>query len=327
MITAICPYCGIAQANSDDHIIPQFLGGDTTIRVCKTCNDRFGHDFEAAVSDKLARITVVLAICGLKPTKRIVWKKAYTDPDTGWEYDLNPNGELSLSRPYLERDAEGRISLLHIPNDEHLAQKYVASLKKKGLAEEVEQRIVRENIKSLHLHFPIGEELRRLAVKMCVGTSHLTLADGKHDVLASTTRAYLMNGESVLLRNIPVKTAFWTYGALDKLRPPLSHVVYVEGDSVVQRCYGVVQFYGAIQLYVILDAHYSGKDFARIGFVNPCLGTECFDVTKPLNLSEAPDILPRKVEEDGKLGWLRKLDDEVRALFGKNMLLFVGPNS
>jgi hypothetical protein len=280
------------------------------------------------VSTDLAPITVVLAICGLKPTRNVIWRKAYTDPDTGWDYDLNPNGELSLSRPYLERDTEGRISRLQIPNDERLAQKYVASLKKKRLAEEVEQTIIRENLtKRLRLHLPIGEELRRLAVKMCVGTAHLALTDGKYDVLDATTRAYLMNGESALLRAIQVKTAFWAYRALDKLRPPLSHVVYVEGDTVEQRCYGVVQFYGAIQLYVILDAHYSGRNFARRGFINPCLGTECFEVTKPLYLSEAPDTLLRKVEAEGKLDWLRKLDTQVHALFGKNMLLFGPPNS
>lgn len=47
---SLCPYCGVRQTNSDDHVFPEFLGGRATIRAWKPCNDVFGHSIGGAVS-------------------------------------------------------------------------------------------------------------------------------------------------------------------------------------------------------------------------------------------------------------------------------------
>src|SRR5439155_1178377 len=44
----LCPYCAERPADSDDHVFPQFLGGKATILACTTCNNTFGHSFEAS---------------------------------------------------------------------------------------------------------------------------------------------------------------------------------------------------------------------------------------------------------------------------------------
>ncbi|MGH9814225.1 MAG: HNH endonuclease, partial [Candidatus Acidiferrales bacterium] len=87
--TEKCPYCMERDRNSDDHVFPAFLGGTATIRVCKRCNDSFGHDFEAAVSKTLGPLQVFLRACGLKAPRSIVWKSAFADEGTGLEFDLD----------------------------------------------------------------------------------------------------------------------------------------------------------------------------------------------------------------------------------------------
>jgi hypothetical protein len=156
---------------------------------------------------------------------------------------------------------------------------------KKGLARDVQPRLIREPFNNpLPLRLYIGEEARRLTVKTCAAPDQLDLADSKQDVLDVTTRS----GESSSLP-VPVKMVFSNYVGLDKRRPPLSHVVFVEGETVDGRCYGVVQFFGTIQLYVVLNPQYSGKSFSRVGFVNRHLGIEHFDVPKLLYLHEVPE--------------------------------------
>src|SRR4051794_28508044 len=168
MTNISCPYCGLALANSKDHVFPQFLGGRKTIQACASCNSTFGSNFEAAAKASLEPIMVGLAVCGFKPTTRVRWRKARTDPATGWDYDLNPSGELSLSHDQVERDAEGGISRIVMRDDPRQAQKHAASLINKGLANEVQQSVSREPFNGpLPLHLHIGEEARRLAVKMC----------------------------------------------------------------------------------------------------------------------------------------------------------------
>jgi HNH endonuclease len=128
MTNISCPYCGLALANSKDHIFPQILGGRKTIQACASCNSTFGSNFEAAAKANLEPIMVGLAVCGFKPTTRVRSRKARTDPATGWDYDLNPSGELSLSHHQIERDADGGISRIMMRDDPKQAQKHAASL-------------------------------------------------------------------------------------------------------------------------------------------------------------------------------------------------------
>jgi hypothetical protein len=328
MVENNCPYCGSALADSKDHVFSKFLGGRRTIKACRVCNNMtFGSGFEAVVKDNLEPIMVGLELCGFKSTTPVRWSRARQDPNTGWYYDLNPTGELSLSNDQIDRDAEGHITRITIRDDPKLAEKHATSLIRKGMATEVQQQVIREPFTgqlALHLHF--GEEARRLAVKMCVAVAQLELPDGKYDVLDPITRAYLLEGESPS-RPVPVKFAFSNYVGLDKLRPPLSHVVHIEGDSVDRRCYGVVQFFGAIQFYVSLNAQYDGKSFARIGLLNRHLGKERFEAVSMLYLHEAPNQFFKDELPAMEQNLFRKLDDQVYAIFGKNTISFSRPDS
>src|SRR6266852_5244247 len=105
----LCPYCGVRLQTSDDHIFPDFLGGKTTIRACKPCNDLFGHAFEGPVSNDFAPAVVMLRRGGLRSLRRVVWKRAIQKE--GIDYDLDSDLQLTPTNPSIERDEKGSIKL------------------------------------------------------------------------------------------------------------------------------------------------------------------------------------------------------------------------
>jgi HNH endonuclease len=49
-----CIFCPSKIQLTDEHIVPEFMGGSLTFRaVCKTCNDKMGSDFEGIVANSL----------------------------------------------------------------------------------------------------------------------------------------------------------------------------------------------------------------------------------------------------------------------------------
>lgn len=322
----ICPYCCKRFSSSEDtsdHIFPEFLGGRTTILACRDCNSKFGYGFEAKVSSDLSQLTVVLARCGLKPLRVVAWKRAFRDSTTGLEYDLDTAGRARLSRPMIERGSQGKIKRATFPMatllDAKRVERHADTLKRKGLAKEV--RITRLDLTFKQpplnpLRLNIGPELRRLAVKMCAGITHLCNAD--NDTLEDGVRIYLLNPDS---NYVPVRMAFFNYEVLEKLRPSLSHAVYIEGDSQAKRSYGVVQLYGAIQLYVVLNREYTGQSFSKMGFLDTRSGKEKFRDVAPLNLPEAPQQISVEEYRNGITSWLDKVNSQVRTVFGCNVLV------
>jgi hypothetical protein len=86
-------------------------------------------------------------------------------------------------------------------------------------------------------------------------------------------------------RHLPINVlpAFETYTSLDAMREPLSHVIYVERDET--RIYGVVQFFGVIQVYCGLGMpNGTASRAARIGILDPLKGDERFFDTQLLSL-------------------------------------------
>jgi len=45
--TIHCIFCRDKTISTDEHIVPEFVGGSLIIQeVCKPCNDKIGSDFE-----------------------------------------------------------------------------------------------------------------------------------------------------------------------------------------------------------------------------------------------------------------------------------------
>jgi hypothetical protein len=217
---------------------------------------------------------------GLRAPKTVVWRQAFKDAD-GTEYDLDSNLRAQPSTPLIERDDVGNVKSALFHNDK-MKRKFIASAEKKGkrvrVIDEPEKTI---QIPNLECQLTTGLDLRRLAVKMAVGTArylHNTV-----ETLDQEARMFLLGRSKEgprVLRDVNV------HANLESLRDPLAHLVYVEGSRRTSYCYGIVQLYGLIQMYVVLnDGSYSGSDFAGVGLLSPLQQySETFKSASPMEL-------------------------------------------
>jgi hypothetical protein len=312
-----CPYCRERPCETDDHIFLKFLGGRKTIGSCKDCNDRFGHGFEASVSKELIPIIVCLTFSGLTTKKRVVYKRAWVDPESGYEYDIDSKRQSTITDPHLTKDVDGTIRG-HLRTRRE-AKKLVRSLEKKGTGKEFNVREVTKQLQPplKDLSIKIGPEMRQLAVKMCAALARLLVP--REDVLDSECRQFLHSDGPA---RPPVRSFFHRYANLDALRPALAHTVYVEGDPASGRCYGVVQLFGVFQFYAPLHAAYAGSPFAAFGLLDVASGREEFQLGEPLRLQEPPQHTPLPDYVNGLAQWADEFNRQTRQAFGEATIVF-----
>lgn len=311
-----CPYCVLRPADTEEHIFPQFLGGRKTIYACRQCNSTFGHSFEGQVHRDLIPISSMLNLCGLNLPNSVLWVSAVEGED-GQLFDFDTQRcLLKPSRPIIKKHLPGEFC--------------VVGNKKQVLA--ITKDFIKRHPKAIATHedltkdIPLPEKLsctlalevdiRRLAVKMCVAL--IEYCSPGLDVIDSNTRSFLL-GDSVA--EIPVRLAYYDYAILRALRKPLSHSIYVEGSSQ-KGAYGIVQFFGCIQFYVVLNQEFDAPAFSFFSSLNAPEWKEQFVKTELLSLKEAPKVITVQEQSNGIRGWLDYLNVQIKDTFGTNKYLF-----
>src|SRR6266850_1451728 len=104
----MCPYCNVVVPTTKDHILPRVLGGEAKVIVCRSCNSLFGHTFEVHSIQDISPLIVALALNGLSTRANVMWKRAFKDPISGLEYDLDSKLRPYLSKPVIDNDDRGR---------------------------------------------------------------------------------------------------------------------------------------------------------------------------------------------------------------------------
>ncbi len=285
---ATCPYClETIVEKSSDHIFPEFLGGRRTISCCRTCNSRFGHTFEASAAKHLQPLHVFISSWGLPlraddPT----WRKAYTFEGKPLDLQVGETGvKVIPSNPVIVRDEHGRIISAEVRTRAE-AERFINNMRRKGKAREFRIKEVpapATDLSGLELEFTMGPEVRRLALKISLGAL---------SILGHVPPAVLVEAAHAL-RDDPAKKIacvlldYRAHQPLDILRPPLSHMVYVECAS--DRIYAVVQFFGSWQIFCRINGE-AGADppAAYVGWADPVTGNEEFKTAQPLRISEPP---------------------------------------
>lgn len=302
----ICPYCERPLEDySRDHIFPGFLGGGRKIPACKPCNDIFGSTFEARAAAVLYRVQVSMATWGLSFTQAPrMWRRALTH--MGREYDISVEDaetKLRISSPIKEDGGDGRLAAISFGNKAE-AERAVRRARRKGYVRATVQKIgVEMPAPHIPFEFDLGPGVVRTALKMCyaLGTTLLgfNLAEVAH------ARAILKGDPNSLPPN--VIPSFEVYESLDAVREPLSHVIYVERDET--RVYGVVQFFGVLQLYCGLGRpDGSAPAAARAGVLDPLTGAESFFDPEPLRL-KIPSIVGEDDLPEAAGAWLKRFQD------------------
>jgi HNH endonuclease len=307
--TLLCPYCSVRVRDSDDHVFPAFLGGKKTIRACKPCNDLFGHEFEGPVSNDLAPTVITLRRAGLRPPRRVVWKRALEIE--GKDFDLDSNLALTPTTSSVERDSQGQIKGALFSN-RRAAENFVRSQEGRGKKVKSSfQKFKPVDLKKLTFKLNIGSEMRRLAIKIAVAATDLMGI--KNELLDEESQSFLLGDLESTQR---VRIDFAIHSSLEKLRPPLSHCIFVKGNSQTRKSYAIVQFYGLVQLYVLLnDGRFTNPDFAILGVIDVAKGyAERFEKTELLMLPEAPTESGYWKSQELMINWVKKFNSETKGM-------------
>lgn len=96
---SFCIICKNVKALTEEHIIPEFLGGSLVVRnVCKDCNSKMGSGFEGPLSNslfyKLPRF--LHGIAGKSDKAPYPFEGVHNHDETGSKFRVNDNGDLTL---------------------------------------------------------------------------------------------------------------------------------------------------------------------------------------------------------------------------------------
>lgn len=279
-----CPYSQPPDREfTDDHIFPQFLGGRRTIRVCKQCNNTFGHTFEGRTSTQLKRLQVFISHFGLDLTRtKAAWPAALTIGDESYDLRPGPDGaQYFLSKPTFIKEAEGNI-IGGKARSMSEAKRITDGLIKAGKAKEVEiftsQDKPIEDV-SLTGAFSFNEDLYRTATKM---TANALVAFDRADIItASGIPAYLHGNGSWL-----TSLAYCNVDPIRGLRPPLAHTIYVE---LGEFSYGIVLIFGFQKIFVPLPS--VSKPEAFLASLDPLTGDEQCCSVNPIGPRSIPVVI------------------------------------
>lgn len=278
-----CPYSlPPYEKFTDDHIFPQFLGGRRTVRVCKPCNDRFGHDFEGPASRQLKRLQVFISHFGLDLTRlSATWPAAILIGDDTYDLRAGPEGaQYFLSKPSFTKDAEGNI-IGGKARSAAEAKQITAGLIKAGKAKEVEVVTAPDGPIDVSLtgSFSFDGNLYRTATKM---TANVLIAFERMPVVTESDIPSYLHGRGNLLTT----PAYCDVKPIRDLRPPLSHTIYVELGRI---SYGIVLIFGFQKIFVPLPS--ASQSEAFLGSLDPMTGDERFDAVRPIGPRNVPALI------------------------------------
>lgn len=307
--TQLCPYCGVRPRNSDDHIFPEFMGGQTTIRACKPCNDLFGHDFEGPVSNDFASTVVMLRRGGLRSPRRVVWKRAIKRE--GIDYDLDSDLQMTPSNARIVRDEQGSIKQAVFPS-RRAARGFIRGLEAQGKKlESTPHTTTGIDLRETRFTLNIGSEVRRLAIKIAIAAAdHMGFGDGLVD---SDAREFLLGR---VQQSVRVRMDLVIHDSIEKKRPPLSHFVFVKGNGKTHNIYAIVQFYGLVQFWVLLnEGGFTRDDFAIAGVLDIAKEyREKFEQTELLLLPVPSVMMGYADVRKLQLEWMQKWNAEGAAV-------------
>lgn len=293
-----CPYCGPPyEGFTDDHVFPQFLGGRRTIRVCRRCNNTFGHTFEGGASKQLARLQVFISHFGLNLTRNpAIWSSALMIDDEQLDLTSGPDGvQYRLSKPIIRTDQDGNI-IGGKARSTREANSIARGLIESGKATEVEitpdEASVLEEMK-LVVATSFDDNLFRFSTKLAAA---LAIASGYRDLISSSGIPAYLHGRAGWLSRV----AFCDVKPLIRLKPPLAHTVYIE---LGEKSYGIVLIFGYQKIFVPLPS--SAERRAILASLDPLTGEESFaDVD-----SIGPRDIPATIQKDSALAHLQSMLD------------------
>lgn len=200
--------------------------------------------------------------------------------------DTGVKPELSKASAHIVRDDEGNIVSREFGSRRD-AEKFGEHLIEEGKAKRFEITALPPpaiDLRGLGITLELGPDIKRLALKMCVAVC--TLLPAFHHAEVEHARLFLTGARREGAIDI-VLPAYPDHKTLDSRRQPLSHLIYVERAR--ERVYGVVQFFGVVQMFCRLGLPLADRpEAALLSSLDPVTREESHSEIEPLQLTEPP---------------------------------------
>ena len=294
--------CAICDTRIDDsnrteeHVIPQAIGGRLTVRnfICATCNNRTGKEWDKEVVDQLSYVSTRLGIKrpkGSPPPVEVTLT-------TGRSLKIHPDGQFTKSgKPQIVAPENISAGTFSVNADTiERAEKIALNLKKKyekmGAKVELEatnnpEQIVDQIQQELSLG---GKNANRSTVKTAIAFAV------SNDVPAANCDFALpfLHGQDVDCIGLWYARDFVT----DRSEFDVFHCVSICGDPQTKILVAYIEHYGAMRYLVCLSKNYQGPRIDTTHALDPQTGlTIQRNVKLSLTRDELQDLEFRKYNQ------------------------------
>ncbi|VWD45875.1 hypothetical protein BLA18112_07121 [Burkholderia lata] len=272
--------------NSDEHIVPNSIGGRRKIRsfICVNCNSRTGETWDAEIWRQFCHVALMHGVERERGDVPAVPVKTAS----GRQLKLLPNGNLTPQRISFEKvpnpQGQGfRISAAVRTMDE--AEKMVKSMAAKYPELDVQEVLSQVQSNSEFLDSPLtfgvgfgGPLGGRSMVKTAVA---MALNAGVRPSACDRALPYLLS------ENEDPPYGLFYLRDLVSPRPAgyTPQIVSVRGDSSSGYLWGYVEYFGLARIVVPLSDRYEGEAFSSTYAFNPANGKE-LDIRVDLSFSD-----------------------------------------
>lgn len=258
--------------DSNEHIIPNAIGGRKTVRnfICKQCNSSTGEKWDKALADQLQAFCTMLDINRRRGDNQPVPVKTLG----GEQYLLLPDGSMTIPGTVFSEHNLGNATQINIrARSIQDVKKMLPGLKRKYPNLDTEEILKQATPKQQYLQDPWSisfhsedDLAERAIIKSCLSLAYqagLCIEDCEH-------------AEEYLLGDGEPCFGFYNETDVVKNRPPkvFFHCIFVSGDPRSRRILAYAEYFGYQRIVACLSSNYDGPQFSRCYAIDPLTGKE-----------------------------------------------------
>lgn len=272
---SLCAFCKTPLNdgnNSNEHIIPNAIGGRKTVRnfICKQCNSRTGETWDKELVAQLRPICTLLNINRRRGDNQPV----QVETVGGEQLLLYPDRSMARLKPaFSERNLGNATEKTIQARSIRELKKMLPGWKRKHPNLDIEETLkkatpTQEYLQEpFHISFEFGGELTgRSIIKSCLALAYqagLGIEDCEHArkyLLGDGEPCFGFYNETDVVRNRPPKVFF--------------HCIFVCGDPESRQILAYAEYFGYQRIVACLSSNYDGPLFFKCYAVDPLTGKE-----------------------------------------------------
>ena len=307
-MAAACVLCGSGLTGPNrswEHVIPESLGGKlrTHRALCRPCNSRTGHDWDAALAHQLLRVSVLVFPARHPLGQRI--RRVRDDQGHSLILKGGIRGGAEHPQAIVHKVGEAFDLTISAPTKKRLVQEIDRLVKEGVLPVERKAEILASATREEALTWAEfeeggsfgGEATWRSMLKSMVTAGIVGGLEPAHML----TAVEFLQGSDHGVPNLPIGTSPVRFRGAVEL-PVRRHCVHVETDTEECAVWGYLELYGTFTAIAQLGTDYTDRPAAWTYCVDPVTGANLtdditVDLRAPKRLMEEARRTPARIQE------------------------------